>query len=99
MTIFTPKFANFDNFPQKNDYHDNFFQKKCNFGQFSTSESKKFGEIFHNFLPAGENIDFFGRIFTYVRCTCHFESTAQFKLHKYVQTNKNYVLNILIVGH
>ena len=46
-------------FPQKNAYHENFFQKKCNFGQFSTSESKKYGEIFFTiFSPAWEKIDF-----------------------------------------
>ena len=49
---FSPKNANFDNF----------FLKKCNFEKFSTSESEKYGKIF---LPAGEIIKFFGRIFTY----------------------------------
>ena len=32
-----------------------FFPKKFNFGQFSTSESEKYGEIF---LPAGEKLIF-----------------------------------------
>jgi len=54
--ILTPKSANFDTFypvfsiltifPQKMLILTIFSQKNCNFGQFSTSESEKYGEIF-----------------------------------------------------
>ena len=37
-------------FPPKNANLDNFFPKKCNFGQFSTSESEKYGKIFSQFI-------------------------------------------------
>ena len=37
--------------------------KKCNFGQFSTSESEKYGEIFHNFFVGqGKNRFFWQNI-------------------------------------
>ena len=53
-------------FPQKNANLDNFFQKKCKFEKFSTSESEKYGETFSQFfLLTREEIKFFGRQFTY----------------------------------
>ena len=42
-----------------------YFQKKCNFGQFSAFESEKYVDIFHNFFLNREKLDFSGRIFTY----------------------------------
>jgi len=41
------KSTNFDSFYPN---VDNFFPKKCNFGQFSTSEGEKMGEIFSQFF-------------------------------------------------
>ena len=69
--IFTYKFANFCNLYQKSANLDkkanldNFFPKKCNFGQFPLLKVKIMGKFFTNFLLAGEKIDFCGRIFTY----------------------------------
>jgi len=74
FAIYTPISANFDNFSPKNANFDHFFPKKCNFGQFSTSESKKYEEIFHNFLASwGKNRNN-GRIFTYAQNTSSYVS-------------------------
>ena len=40
-------------FPQKNANLDNFFSKKCNFGQLSTSIVKNMGNFFHKNIQIG----------------------------------------------
>ena len=51
FAIYTQKSADFDIFSSKNANLDNFFlPKKCNFGQFSTSKSEKYREIFSPFF-------------------------------------------------
>ena len=59
-----------------------FFSKKCNFWQFSSSESEKYGETFEQFLMAREKIDFFGRIFTYVQ---HVPDSKTHRWHIFIQ--------------
>ena len=50
FSILTPKFANFCNFPPKKMLISTIFsKKKCNFGQFSTSETEKYEDIFSQF--------------------------------------------------
>ena len=51
FSILPLKFAKCCNFTQKEMLDlDNFYPKKCNFGQFSTDEGEKYGEIFSQFF-------------------------------------------------